>query len=186
MMGDKNQRFPRNTGRTIRFPSCKKGTRKDYDVRQGPEISGTPARPSETMVGDKDWRFPGPSAAPCGSPAPARKEATKDCDTRQGLAISRDPRQHHLVPRLQEGRQEESMMRDRDCRCAEQRPEEISWETWIGDLPGLPAAPSGSYATRRETRGDYDGSQGLAISGGHPAAQPGTQAAGMRQEKSKL
>ena len=87
---------------------------------------------------------------------------------RQGLAISRDPQQHHLVPKLQEGRQEEIMMGGYSCRFpgtpallsgSQVRQEEIMNETRARHFPRPPAAPSGSQATRRETRGDYDGRQ---------------------------
>ena len=60
----------------------------------------------------------------------------------KGLAISQDP--HHCpVPKLQEGRQEEILMGDKDWRLPE----------------GPPAPPCGSQATRREIKGDYAGSE---------------------------
>ena len=54
-------------------------------------------------------------------------------------------RHHHPVPKLQEGRQEDIMIRTHE-------------------FAGPPAPPSRSQAARRETRGDYDGRQDLAIS----------------------
>ena len=44
------------------------------------------------MTGGKNTRLP-------------RRETSGDFDGRQGLAISQDPRHHHSVPKLQEGRQ---------------------------------------------------------------------------------
>ena len=151
------------------------------------------------MVGDKNWRFletPGTtirlpsyiisykkedkrrlSATPSRS-KPPRREARADSDGRQDLVgnpgTTRDPRQHHPVPvpKLQEWRQEEIMMGDK---------------TWR--FPKTPAPPSGSQATqatRRETRGDCDGRQELAMSRDprhhHPAPKLRKLQAGRQEE----
>ena len=50
---DKNLRFPRNPGTTIRFPSYE--TRRGYDGRQG-LISGTPDTTIRFPRGDYNWK----------------------------------------------------------------------------------------------------------------------------------
>ena len=128
------------------------------------ELPGPPAPPSGSQAtrretrGDYDGRQ---ELASSGSPAPAsgsqatqatRRETRGDYDGRQELASFRDPRHHHPVPKvhkLQEGRQGEIMMGDKNLQV----------------FPGAPAPASASQATRRETRGDYDGRQELTSSG---------------------
>ena len=96
----------------------------------------------KSMTEGERCDFSRPPAPPSGSIA-ARRETRGDYDGRQDLAISRDPWHHHPVPKLQE----------------EARQEEIIMETRTCEFPRAPAPPSGSQATRMETRGDYDGRQ---------------------------
>ena len=97
MMGDKTLRVPGTTRATIRFSSYKSGTRGDHDGRQ-------------ELASSRD-----PPAPQSGSQA-ARRETRGDHDGRQELASSRDPPHYPLVPKLQEGRQEEIMMGDKNLR----------------------------------------------------------------------
>ena len=68
-------------------------------------------------MGDRDWSFAGDPPAAL---ADEQGDKKADYDGRQGLAISR---QHHPVLKLQDGRQEEIIMGDKDWR-----------------FPGIPAA----------------------------------------------
>ena len=172
MMGDKNRRF----------------------AQDAPVPKPRERRQEQTMMGNKDWRFFGAlgtirfhnynkggrskilwrqglaislktPAAPSGSQV-TRWEAGGDSDGRQGLAIPQDPRQHHPAHKLQDRGEQEIMIGDVERRT--------------GDLSGNPA-PSGSPATRRETRRDYDGRQGLPMEPGPaPSASPATK---RRQEE---
>ena len=97
--------------------------------------------------------------------------------------FARDPRQHDPVLKLEEGREEESMMGGKNWRF----PSDVSQatrretrgaarrETGPGRFLGTRTEPSGSQATRRETREDYDGRQAVAISREPPAAPSGSQ-----------
>ena len=60
------------------------------------------------MMGDKNLRVPS-TTPPSGSPA-TRRETRGDFDGRQELARCRDAPQHHPVPNLQKGRQEQVLM----------------------------------------------------------------------------
>ena len=71
-----------------------KKTRGCCDRKQGLTISRDPAPLSGSQV--------------------TRSETRGDYDGRQELAIFRDPRHHHPAPKLQEGRQEEIMMGDKN------------------------------------------------------------------------
>ena len=75
-------------------------------------ICRDPAPPSGsqgTRREDESWRFPGTHNTTIGCQA-TRRETRRDYDERQGFTISRDPRHHRPVPKLQERRQEEIMM----------------------------------------------------------------------------
>ena len=160
------------------------------------------------MLGDKDWRFPGPlgpasavlklqegrrrrqevvmiprPTAPLSSSQSTRREARRDYDWRQELAIYWDPR-HHCAPSGSEtirsqtragydGRQGLAISRhprrqhhwDHPApKLREGRQEEILMGDKDWRFPGTPGTTSSSKATRRETRGYPDGRQGLAIS----------------------
>ena len=98
------------------------------------------------MVGEKDWRFHGTTGTSIRDCQAARKEKeTRSCyHWKQRLMISRDPRHHYPVLKLKERGQQGILMGHKN-------------------FPGPPAPRSGSQVTRRETGGDYDGRQGLAI-----------------------
>ena len=65
------------------------------------------------MMGDKDLRFPGTHRSTIRF-ATNRKgdRRTLSWETR---TCNRDPRHHHSVPKLQEGRHEAIMMADKSC-----------------------------------------------------------------------
>ena len=64
------------------------------------------------MMGDKDWQFAGTPGSTIRFSS--FKMQKGDYVWRQGLAICRNPRRHHTVLKLQEGRQEETMMGDKN------------------------------------------------------------------------
>ena len=161
-MGDKGWRFPRTLGTTIQL---------HYH---------------ETRAGD----FVGPPAPPSGSQA-TRREPRGDSDGRQDW---RYPRRHHPVPKLQDEREEKIMMEDwRFPQTPRERQEEIlmgdkdwrfPWTTGttirfpsynkrdkkeiLLEKQGLAISRNPWHirfqATRRETEGNDDGGEGLAIS----------------------
>ena len=120
MVGDKDWRLSGIPGTTIRFPS-KKGDRRRYMIGDKdwrlphlvPRLQG--GRQEQVLMGDKNWRFPGTPAPPPSSQA-TRRKTRGGYDWRQGLAISRDHGRQGPVPKLQEERQEEVMLGDRDWR----------------------------------------------------------------------
>ena len=125
---------------------------------------------------------------------------------RHGLAIYRDSRQHHLVPTLQEGRPEETMMGVKDWRfpgdTRQQHPvpklKQGDKRFPTGDLPGIqqqqpvrklqdggqeenmtgdkdwrfPGTPGRTIRFPWGARGDHDGRQGRAISRNPRQRQP--------------
>ena len=76
-------------------------------------------------------------------------EACGDCDGRQGLVIPMGPLPARSGSQDTTEKQHKIMMGDKD---------------WL--FSRSPATPSGSQATRRETRGDCDRRQGFAVSRG--------------------
>ena len=70
------------------------------------------------MMEDKNLRVPGHPARPSSSQATqaTKRETRGDYDGRQEMPISRDHPHHHPAPMLQEGRQEEIMMGDKNLR----------------------------------------------------------------------
>ena len=108
--------------------ATRKKTRGDYCGRQNLAICRDPvAKLQEGIQRGLYWEtrtddFPNPPAPPSLSQATRRKKKRFWWETRtgdfaggrQGLAISRDPRHHHLVPKLQEAGREEILMRDKN------------------------------------------------------------------------
>ena len=95
MMGQQTWRFP--------------GTRHHYPAPKLHKLQER--RQEEIMMGDNAWRFPGNHKS---------RTPTVNClvnfDGRQDLTSSRASRRHHPVPDLQERRQEEIMMGDKNLR----------------------------------------------------------------------
>ena len=100
-------------------------------------------------MGDEDWRFPRTGDPRHYHPVPELQEGRQDemMMTDKDWQFPQNLRQHHPVRKLQEERQQEIMMGDKDWRFSR-----------------TPATPSGFQATRKETRRDCDGRPGLAIS----------------------
>ena len=178
IMGDKTWPFPGPSAPPSGSQAATRETRRDNDGKQELTSSREPRhhhpvpklqeeRQKEIMTGE-NLRVFGTPRHHHPVPKPPRRETRGDYDGRQELASSRDARQHHPVPTLQEKRQEEIIVWGTMGQKA------IIKGDKSGDTQGTPADPpaySGSPDTHNGTRGNYEGRQ-IGRQARHPGTSP--------------